>query len=142
MWEKKILSIRDFEKSMYELMDMIERDKYKTVCGIPRGGYIPAVFISHDIEIPMIEWDKLKTIIAESNVDRLKKLCNEILIVDDIIDTGKTLEKYIDIGFDVATVFYKPRSSRKPKYYVHSTNSWIIFPWERIGEEPNRGCNS
>lgn len=70
---------------------------------------------------------------------------DKILIVDDVVDTGKTIEKVLetfkekcgqqcDVEIKVASVYYKPEfSSFKPDFYVHETSDWIIFPHEVTG---------
>ena len=49
------------------------------IYGIPRGGLIPAVLLSHKLGIPVTQEVK-----------------NYSLIVDDISDSGNTLKKVID----------------------------------------------
>ncbi len=61
----------------------------------------------------------------------------DILLFDDVADTGKSLEFAVQYLKDrgvrqVVTVclYYKPQSSIKPDYYAQKTNDWIIFPYE------------
>lgn len=70
-----------------------------------------------------------------------------ILIVDDIIDTGDTMHVILDdidefSEFEynkfTCSLFYKPHSKFKPDYYVKETSNWIVFPWEKSDEIPNR----
>ncbi len=63
-----------------------------------------------------------------------------VLIVDDVVDTGKTLITARDIiryygarEVRTASLYVKPWSSVKPDYYVGTTDRWILFPWE-VGE--------
>src|SRR5229473_8294007 len=72
---------------------------------------------------------------------------DELLIIDDVFDSGRSLEAVVDElkrrcrrnlpdKIRIATVYYKPernRSSLKPDYYVRSTNSWLVFPHELQG---------
>lgn len=67
---------------------------------------------------------------------------DRLLIVDDVFDTGQTIDALIDhLGekarlntpedIRVAVPYYKPsrnRSSREPDYVVHETEQWIKFP--------------
>ena len=62
----------------------------------------------------------------------------ELLIVDDIADTGITLEKLAGMCKATATIYYKERSTVKPTFYIITTKKWIVFPWERMNETPNR----
>ena len=60
-----------------------------------------------------------------------------ILIVDDIADSGETLDlavKYLQYhgaqSLHTATLFMKPKSKIKPDFYVNETTAWVIFPNE------------
>jgi len=63
----------------------------------------------------------------------------KVLILDDIADSGQTLravltvlqERYPDITFKSATLFYKQSSCIEPDYWLHETNEWIDFFWEK-----------
>ena len=62
----------------------------------------------------------------------------KVLILDDIVDSGKTMktifellnEKYPDIEFKLATLFYKPTALLEPDFYINKTDLWIEFFWE------------
>lgn len=63
----------------------------------------------------------------------------KVLLLDDVSDTGKTLQFVYDYlkeksvtSITTATVYYKPHSVFKPDYYGKDTSSWIIFPYEVI----------
>ena len=85
----------------------------KSIAGIKRGGLIPAVMISHKLNIPY--------------VDRINK---DTLVVDDICDTGETLKK--SIAMYTATLHYKPTAGFTPDFYAKEVGSdWIVYPWER-----------
>lgn len=123
-WARENINIIRFEKDLLTLSSQIApyKEKYKYIFGIPRGGLIVAVWLSHQLQIPYT-----------SNLF----IDPEILVVDDIADTGKTL---FDLGqsWDTATLYYKIRSSVKPTYYAQETSNWIVFPYERIDEPVNR----
>ncbi|MFC1653472.1 phosphoribosyltransferase [Patescibacteria group bacterium] len=79
----------------------------------------------------------------------------DILIFDDIADTGESLkmakEYLLNHGaksIKTATMFEKPWSSIKPDYFGEKTEAWVIFPhdavenimllkkkWDKIGQE-------
>jgi hypothetical protein len=67
------------------------------------------------------------------------ELPEKVLIVDDVADTGETLEfvlKHVRQKgakeVRVATIAYKPHSRVKPDYHVFETDKWIVFPWEEM----------
>lgn len=97
------------------LCERISKDlpDIKSIAGIKRGGLIPAVMISHKLNIPY--------------VDRINK---DTLVVDDICDTGETLKK--SIAMYTATLHYKPTAGFTPDFYAKEVGSdWIVYPWER-----------
>ena len=67
-----------------------------------------------------------------------------LLIVDDVYDTGLSIKAVIDSlsrlsrrntpgDIRVATVFFKPgnnRTERRPDYFIHATDNWLVFPHE------------
>ena len=67
---------------------------------------------------------------------------DRLLIVDDVFDTGRSIEAIIDrlatlmrrnmpTDVRVAVPWYKPgrnKTARVPDYYLHETESWIKFP--------------
>jgi hypoxanthine phosphoribosyltransferase len=86
-----------------------------SVMGLPRGGLIPAVMLSHKLNLPLVYFPLENT-----------------LIVDDICDTGKTFER-INANY-FACLHYKPHtSSFKPTIWAksHEGDEWLSYPWER-----------
>ena len=61
-----------------------------------------------------------------------------VLIVDDIVDSGETMReilkvlnnKFPNVEFKLATLFYKNTAVIKPDYSVREANEWIDFFWE------------
>jgi hypoxanthine phosphoribosyltransferase len=72
---------------------------------------------------------------------------DELLIVDDVFDSGRSLEAVIEElarrcrrnlpeKIRIATVYYKPerrRTALVPDFYVHETSHWLVFPHEIQG---------
>ncbi len=72
---------------------------------------------------------------------------DELLLVDDVFDSGRSLEAVIaelrrrcrrnlPERIRIATVYYKParnRSALVPDYYIRDTDSWLVFPHEIQG---------
>ncbi len=79
-------------------------------------------------------------------IDRVS-VDDSLLIVDDIYDTGLTVDALIrsierrarrntPSDIRVAAAWYKPdkrQTERVPDYYVHATDKWVVFPHELIG---------
>jgi hypothetical protein len=75
---------------------------------------------------------------------------SRLLIVDDVFDTGASLEALIGkLRFQldercpreirIACPWYKParnRTSMQPHYFLHETDAWLVFPHELAGLTP------
>jgi len=85
-------------------------------------------------------------IIGLENLAKGVKKGDKLLVVDDVFDTGLTMDAIVraindrcaDAAPDVriATVYYKPLKNRtkiKPDFYVKEYNGWIVFPHELEG---------
>jgi len=84
------------------------------VYGIPRGGLILAVILSHKLDVPL-----------------LQAPCKNCIVIDDIADTGTTLQHYAQSGYYITTMFYYRYSKVVPDYwYFEKTKEWITYPWE------------
>jgi hypoxanthine phosphoribosyltransferase len=120
--EKIYLSWDEIEDAIESLAYQIKRSgkKIGSMDGLARGGLIPAVMLSHKLGIPFMN---------ENNNDE-----GYILIVDDICDTGETLE-YYDIHDYIltATIHYKQTATVKPDFYysLAPQDKWIVYPWEQ-----------
>ncbi len=72
---------------------------------------------------------------------------HSLLIVDDVFSTGLSMQAVIERLEEktrknmpqqvrIATPWYKPeknRTYRKPDYYLHETEDWLVFPYELDG---------
>jgi hypoxanthine phosphoribosyltransferase len=120
--EKIYLSWDEIEDAIESLAHQIKQSgkKIGSMDGLARGGLIPAVMLSHKLGIPFMN---------EDNNDE-----GYILIVDDICDTGETLE-YYDIHDYIltATIHYKQTATVKPDFYysLAKKDVWYCYPWEQ-----------
>ena len=99
------------------------------VVGIPRGGLILAVMISHRLGIKHMTIDHLEKL-EEDGFDMIKK---RILIVDDISDSGQTLKRFKKAGYTTATLDVRNTTITVPDIFhvwLESTD-WVVYPWER-----------
>ncbi|MFP4005738.1 MAG: phosphoribosyltransferase [Candidatus Hadarchaeia archaeon] len=135
------------ESLAVELKDDYDPD---VIVGIARGGLVPAVRLSHlmnDLLMRVIHvkyYEDFEKTMDEPEIfwSDVKKLEGKVLVVDDVADSGKTLEvvlkhleKRTGNGLRVATIAYKPSSKIKPDYFVYKTEKWLVFPWERAPVE-------
>jgi hypoxanthine phosphoribosyltransferase len=99
-------------------------DTPKFVTGIPRGGLIPAILISHKFNIPYIGLEAAKALPGN-----MKK---QILVIDDIADSGNTLAQIHRHNFITATLAARYSTDYLPTIIGTSINNdnWLVFPWE------------
>jgi hypoxanthine phosphoribosyltransferase len=149
--EFEVISWEHFYQLTLELVEKVLKSGYKpdAIIGVSRGGLVPLRIFSDEYEgteigvIRVAFYEDVKKtgsepkILQDVNVDVSGR---RILVVDDVADTGRSLEivrrHFKDKGASdvkIATVYYKPWSILKPDYYVKKTEKWIIFPHE-IGE--------
>ena len=86
------------------------------IYGVPRGGLILAVCLSHRLKLPLLATPTKYT-----------------LIVDDIADSGTTLLCYKKTRNCIITLFKHPQSKVNPDIWIRAKKDrWIDFPWEVI----------
>lgn len=109
-----------------DVEDLVERFKkidrpLANVYGLPRGGLILAVALSHRLGLPLIV--------------NPAKITKETLVVDDIADSGKALLGLLGdpSAYVTATLFYSPQSIVKPTLWQREKErGWVKFCWESI----------
>ena len=80
--------------------------------------------LSHKLNIPFVSIDNIKLISRY-----------ELLIIDDIADSGETLEQYKI--YQTAVLHYKFQSIHIPTFYAEEVDNtdWIVYPFEREDSE-------
>jgi len=113
---------QEFDEAADELASRIKTGtKVRAIFGIPRGGLVLAVALSHRLSLPVI------TTFGGRHT----------LIVDDISDTGRTLKYYQLRGYRTATIHFVQGSVCVPDYHVRikDRSDWVVYPWEVYGGE-------
>lgn len=121
---KKFLSWREVEILVQKLAKKLPPKRYTSLYGIPRGGQVVAVMLSHQTGIKVVEYDKIN---------------RDTLIVDDIADSGKTLTSFIIEKKWVrrphaATLYTCDESIFTPYHFAERKRpevDWVVFPWEK-----------
>jgi xanthine phosphoribosyltransferase len=123
------------------------------VIGIGRGGLVPAVYISHQLNLPMLSIDHSSKVpgfadellgkVAEKSADGTR-----LLFVDDINDSGGTIDYIRRLLADdgcapenlrFAVVLSNTRSKVAVDYWAETIDRetdkrWFVFPWEAVGK--------
>jgi hypoxanthine phosphoribosyltransferase len=126
--DRRYLNWNDIDRAINRIVASINSSEIKinAVGGLPRGGLIPAVMLSHRLGIPFVSQAQIQTTIGN------------ILIVDDICDSGKTLKKFkFEENVYTATLHWKQSSEYQPNYFweIAYENEWIVYPWENIDSQ-------
>ncbi len=129
---------------------------WKAVVGITRGGLVPAMIVARELDIRVVDTISVKSYNhqerAEAKVIKAPQAeimgdGTGVLIVDDLVDTGKTLElvraMYPKAHF--ATVYAKPQGRPMVETFITevSQDTWIFFPWDMALQyvQPYRGTD-
>jgi len=127
MKEKVFYSWEWLDKTVMELGETIlsSNTNIEYVTGVPRGGLIPAVILSHYMNKKFKPYNDC---LEMTNGQRKK-----VLVVDDISDTGETLYKAETFGFQTATLTVRYTTIFTPDFYGDKIEDdrWLVFPWER-----------
>jgi hypoxanthine phosphoribosyltransferase len=127
---KIYLSWKDIEDAIMSLAHQIKNsnETVEAITGIPRGGLIPAVLLSHKLGLPFYPiFDTRLYVDSHNDFSDYEN----ILVVDDICDSGETLKEHHQF-FTTATIHYKQSAIIKPDFYysLANENTWYYYPWE------------
>ena len=116
---KEYITWNKIEKAIDVIDEKIPKElknQVRGIYGIPRGGLIPAVMLSHRLKIPIFEEPRVRP----------------IFIVDDIADTGKTLKSFRNLeDVYIITLFYHIQSITIPDFWAfEKQRGWQVYPWE------------
>lgn len=133
------------------------------IMGIWRGGTPVAIAVQEILDFYGVKTDhiairtsaytgiaQMKKQISVHGLNYVIKHINakdRLLIVDDVFDTGLSLQAVIETlkqaagentpeHIRTAAVYYKPKSQQvdfKPDYFIHETSQWLVFPHELNG---------
>jgi hypoxanthine phosphoribosyltransferase len=153
---KALASNIDYEvptwNQIYEML-LLQAQKIKTqnykpdlIVAIARGGVVPARILSDLLETPNLNFIQIEfyTNINQTLQEPTLKqtlttnvTSKKILLIDDISDTGKSLQlakTHLQhqgaIEIKIATLYEKPQSVTTPDFYEKQTTSWVVFPWD------------
>ncbi|MEM9048672.1 MAG: xanthine phosphoribosyltransferase [Pseudomonadota bacterium] len=127
---------------------------WKAVVAITRGGMAPAMIVARELDIRIVDTISVKSYDHQSRAEAqvlkapLADMIGDgtgVVIVDDLVDTGKTLElvRRLYPQAHCATVYAKPMGRPMVDTFITevSQDTWIFFPWDMALQyvEPYRG---
>ncbi|MDT8326594.1 MAG: xanthine phosphoribosyltransferase [Roseovarius sp.] len=145
---------RDARALAWRLQNDAPEGGWRAVVAITRGGMAPAMIVARELDIRIVDTISVKSYDhqTQSEPHVIKSPDMEIvgdgsgvLVVDDLVDTGRTLEvvRAQMPKAHVATVYAKPMGRAQVQTFVTevSQDTWIFFPWDMALQyvEPYRG---
>ena len=122
--------------------------EWKAIVSITRGGLVPAAIVARELNIRVIETVGIASYhdyTAQGDLQIIKKVSADVidleggegagvLIIDDLVDTGKTARIVRDMlpKAHFATVYAKPKGRPLVDTFITevSQDTWIYFPWD------------
>jgi hypoxanthine phosphoribosyltransferase len=118
---------------------LVEKKEWKGIVAITRGGMVPASIIARELEIRLVDTVCISSYDHrdQGNISILKPVNMDgdgWLLVDDLVDTGKTARIVRDMlpKAHFATVYAKPAGRPLVDSFITevSQDTWILFPWD------------
>ena len=138
--KSKNITWQEIDSYINILILSLYKDQYypDLIVGVTRGGLVPAIMLSHKLNIPMVPLNvSFRT--KEEDFNNLvieDREAKNILLVDEINDSGKTFRKIIEanpnLGIRTACLFENMGSDWSCEYLAETVKDgeWINFPWE------------
>jgi hypoxanthine phosphoribosyltransferase len=151
--KKRYIGCEEVEGLTGNIIRHLQKDNIRisAVIGIVRGGLTPAVMVSHYYDVPLhiLDYSLRDRNDAQEFTEADKFMIQKasvgtVLVIDDINDSGDTLQAVGDMIKDIviddknfiyATLLEKCTSRFDCDYYGEMitddrTDEWIVFPWE------------
>ncbi len=127
---------------------------WRAVVAVTRGGLAPSMIVARELDIRTVDTISIKSYNWQEQTEPVLIKAPQadvvgdgtgILIVDDLVDTGRTLQLIHDLypRAHFATVYAKPEGRPMVHSFITevSQDTWIFFPWDMALQyvEPYRG---
>ena len=162
--EKLYVSAEELLRASYELAWLVYESGFRPdyIVGIWRGGAPVGIAVQEFFDLMGVasdhiairtssykgigEREKTVQVYGLNYVIRQVESDNSLLMIDDVFDTGLSVQKVIEDlkkackkntpNIRIATPYYKPENNmteRTPDYFLYETSKWIVFPHELKG---------
>jgi len=136
-----VLNWADIEQWTHKIADDVKASKveFDGILAITRGGLIPAGLLAQYLGIKIIETVGVASYDGQEQGETVllkhPNVLGNYLVVDDIADTGKTLElvkRLVPTSFMTAALVVKPEGREQVDFagIEAAQNTWVTFPWE------------
>ncbi|WP_328292264.1 phosphoribosyltransferase family protein [Kineococcus sp. NBC_00420] len=153
---REVLTWSTFGEAVRELASTIAADgdyRPEVILGIARGGLPLAAGLAYALEVKEtatinvefytgVDSRLPEPVVLAPSVDLAELAGREVLVVDDVADTGRTLAVVVGMCADAGirarsvVVYRKPTTRLAPEYSWRETDRWIDFPWSSEGPVP------
>lgn len=135
-----------FKEDVARLREQCAPFKADTVVAVARGGMTLAHALSMALDVRNLQSIRIESYDGDRQREDISIMgeCDfggseRVLIVDDIVDSGKTLDallhlfraRYPRILFKTAAIYTKPTALVQPDFSLYEATEWIEFFWER-----------
>lgn len=145
---KEYVSWDEIREIVSDISKGIDKDQVDVICGISVGGLVPTALFSLELgekNVVSIScrsyegYEQKEAVISNGPANEALE-GKRVLLVDDIIDSGITIEKIVEYlyenyevkSIDVAVLYINTDhiQCERPAYFGRETTEWIVFPWE------------
>lgn len=132
---------RDARALAWRLEGMQQSDQvWNKIIAVTRGGMAPAMIVARELNIRVVDSISVKSYDHQTQSDpeiiknTILKDSESTLIIDDLVDTGKTLkllrQRFCKAHY--ATIYAKPLGCSFVDTFITevSQDTWIFFPWD------------
>ena len=144
----KYYSYEEFLQDLKELYRNIDSKigKPDAIIAIARGGLTMAHLLSlrwdlrevYTLNAISYQGDKQGELVVK-NIPSISEGFSKVLIVDEIVDSGKSLIKIVEtltalnpsVSFYTSAIFQKPTAIFQADFFLKEPDDWIDFFWEK-----------
>ncbi|WP_232547864.1 phosphoribosyltransferase [Propioniciclava soli] len=146
--EKEVLTWERFGSACRELAHQVADSGFapEVIIAVARGGLLPGGGLSYALGCKLSDAINVEfytdvhetlpdPVLLAPMLDTENIRGKRLLVVDDVVDSGRTLELVLDLLREVgaearsAVLYAKPTTICHPDYVWAHTDRWIAFPW-------------
>lgn len=126
---EQYVSWSEIDSLIGNLYDTISKSSrtFSSISTLSRGGLVPSRLLADHLGIKKITVDE-------------KIITSDVLVVDDIFDTGKTFDKILSRTDDPSKLIYVTMFARRGKKYPSQliygretdSDGYVVFPWDKL----------
>ena len=107
----------DANKLAIKINCTLPRKQYGGIYPIPRGGIALGVRLAEQLSLPLLSLKDLHEVETP-------------LIVDDLVDSGRTREKFKSYDFACIHIKKHTPTDKRPTYSLYTVDDWVEYWWE------------